>query len=91
MPGNRTNDSTKEITMKVAVWSLVVLLIILHQDVWLWDDATLVGGIVPMGLFYHACISLAAGITWFLAIKFAWPVDDAAVATTHKPGKGGGA
>ena len=59
--------------MKYVVWGLVVLLIILHQDVWLWENGTLVGGFMPITLLYHACISLAAGFTWFLATKFAWP------------------
>ncbi len=59
--------------MKYVVWGLVVLLIILHQDVWLWDNDTLVFGFMPITLLYHACISMAAGFTWFLATKFAWP------------------
>ncbi|HAD60157.1 MAG TPA: hypothetical protein DCG12_13010 [Planctomycetaceae bacterium] len=59
--------------MKYVVWGLVVLLIILHQDVWLWDNDTLVAGFLPVTLLYHACLSLAAGITWYLATKFAWP------------------
>ncbi|WP_145262737.1 DUF3311 domain-containing protein [Calycomorphotria hydatis] len=61
--------------MRYVVWGLVLLLIILHQDVWFWNDATLVLGFIPVGLFYHACISVAAGFTWFLATKFAWPED----------------
>ena len=36
---------------------------------------TLVLGFVPMGLFYHACISIAASATWWLATKIAWPED----------------
>ncbi|APZ95315.1 DUF3311 domain-containing protein [Fuerstiella marisgermanici] len=62
--------------MKYCVWGLVALLAVLHHDLWFWEDATLVGGIMPIGLFYHAGISLSAGIVWFLATKFAWPVDD---------------
>lgn len=77
--------------MKVAVWSLVVLLIILHQDIWYWDDARLVGGIMPIGLFYHGCISLAAGITWFLATKYAWPFDDSTATAVQPPTQGGDA
>jgi hypothetical protein len=30
---------------------------------------------MPLTLLYHACISVAAGFTWFLAIRFAWPTD----------------
>lgn len=59
--------------MKYVVWSLVVLLIVLHQDVWFWDDATLVAGFMPITLLYHAGISLGAGFTWYLATLFAWP------------------
>lgn len=55
------------------VWGLVVLLIILHQDNWFWNDPRLVFGFIPIGLFYHACLSIAASCTWFLAIKLAWP------------------
>ncbi len=60
-------------SMFFVVWGLVVLLIILHQDFWFWEDGTLVFGFIPVGLFYHACISIAASITWFLATIFAWP------------------
>lgn len=61
--------------MKYVVWGLVLALIILHQDVWFWTDKTLVFGFIPIGLFYHACISLAAGITWYLATLYAWPAE----------------
>lgn len=59
--------------MKYLIWGLVALLIVLHQDNWFWEDDTLVFGFMPVGLFYHACISLAAGFTWWLATKYAWP------------------
>ena len=55
------------------VWGMVVLLAILHQDFWYWDDRTLVFGFMPIGLLYHACFSLVCAITWILAVKFAWP------------------
>ena len=54
---------------------MVVFLIIQHHDVWLWDNTTLVGGVMPLTLLYHAGVSVAAGFTWFLVIHFAWPVD----------------
>ena len=63
--------------MKYGVWGLVLLLVILHHDLWNWGDSTLVAGIVPIGLFYHACISMGAAFVWYLATKFAWPFDDA--------------
>ena len=60
---------------KHLIWGLVVLLLVVHQDNWFWDDDTLVFGFMPIGLLYHAGISVAAGVTWFLATKFAWPED----------------
>lgn len=59
--------------MKYVVWGLVVFLIAIHQDLWFWDDTSLVAGFMPITLLFHAGISLAAGITWFLATKFCWP------------------
>lgn len=59
--------------MRYLIGIFLLLLLVLHQDNWFWEDDTLVFGFIPMGLFYHACISVAASITWFLATKFAWP------------------
>ena len=73
--------------MRYTVWLLVLLLLILHQDNWFWSNPQLVFGFMPIGLFYHACISIAAGITWFLAIQFAWPAGlDAAPAVRDAGG-----
>ncbi len=61
--------------MKYVVYGLIIILAILHQDWWNWDDSdTLVGNIVPIGLAYHACVSIAAAILWAAAVKFCWPV-----------------
>jgi hypothetical protein len=62
--------------MKFVIWSLVVLLLILHQDNWLWGNDRLIFGFLPIGLFYHACISVAAAATWYLATVIAWPSTD---------------
>ena len=59
--------------MRNLIWLLVAVLIIAHQDFWYWEDSTLVFGFMPIGLFYHACISLAAGFVWLLACTCAWP------------------
>lgn len=61
--------------MQKVVWGLVLLLLIVHQDLWFWEDGTLVFGFMPVGLFFHACISVAASVTWFLATKYCWPED----------------
>jgi Protein of unknown function (DUF3311) len=52
----------------------VVALYALHQDFWFWRTARpLVFGFVPIGLFYHACFSVAASLLMWLLVKFAWP------------------
>lgn len=61
--------------MHKVVWGLVLLLLVIHQDVWFWEDDRLVFRFMPVGLFFHACISLAAGFTWWLATKFCWPAE----------------
>jgi len=58
-----------------AIWIIFVLLFILHQDVWFWDDRTLIFGFMPIGLAYHAGFSIAAALLWASAIKWAWPSD----------------
>ncbi len=60
--------------MKYLVYGLIVALAVLHQDWWNWDDSeTLVGGIMPIGLAYHAGVSVAAAILWAAAVRFCWP------------------
>lgn len=63
----------KKSPLAFLVWGLVLLLLIIHQDNWFWDDNTLVFGFMPIGLLYHACISIGAATTWYLATLFAWP------------------
>tara|TARA_R110002049_G_scaffold4601_5_gene32244 strand:- start:343461 stop:343709 length:249 start_codon:yes stop_codon:yes gene_type:complete len=69
-------NSTPASKGPLIITGLVLLLLILHQDNWFWNDGTLLLGFMPIGLFWHACISIAASITWFLATKIAWPLDD---------------
>lgn len=58
------------------VWILVIVLFILHQDFWWWEDVEpLVFGFLPIGLAYHAGISIASAIVWALAVKYCWPAD----------------
>lgn len=61
--------------MKTLVWVLVLILVIIHQDFWFWDDGRLVFGFMPIGLFYHVCISIAAAVVWFIATVVAWPAE----------------
>ena len=60
--------------MKKLVYGMIVLLAIVHQDFWWWDDSeTLVFDFIPIGLAYHAGVSLSAVALWALAVKYCWP------------------
>ena len=61
--------------MKIAIWVLIILLIVLHHDFWFWNDSTLLGGFLPVGVAYHIGVSLAASLLWYLATIYAWPKD----------------
>jgi len=50
-----------------------VLLALLHQDQWNWDNANTVFGFMPVGLAYHAAYSIVAAIFWAAVVRFAWP------------------
>ena len=59
--------------MNKVVYGLVILLAVIHQDVWWWDNRELVVGFMPLGLFYHALYSCLAAGVWAMAVKWAWP------------------
>lgn len=59
--------------MRKLLFVLVLVLGVLHQDFWNWDNGGLVFGFMPVGLAYHAGYTLAAVMLWCFAIKFAWP------------------
>ena len=60
---------------KRIIFIVFVLLLLLHQDSWNWDNANLVLGFMPVGLFYHACYSLVAALFWGIVMKVAWPTE----------------
>ena len=52
----------------------VLLLYVLHQDVWFWYDARpLVFGFLPIGLFYHAAFTVATAAVLWLLVHVSWP------------------
>ena len=60
--------------MRILVIGLIILLAILPPDWWWWDEKEpLVLGFMPIGLAWHAGISLAAGLVGLLAVMFCWP------------------
>ncbi len=80
-------------TGKWIIVGLVILLIVLHHDIWNWDNKEPVFGFMPMALLWQAGISIGAGATWFLATKIAWPdfsEDDVELAATEAVSQEGG-
>ncbi|HSO76037.1 MAG TPA: DUF3311 domain-containing protein [Blastocatellia bacterium] len=61
--------------MKRALLLIIVgALYVLHQDFWFWREARpFVFGFLPIGLFYHACYTLATALVMWLLVKHAWP------------------
>ena len=55
--------------LKIVLYSLLVLLFVLHNDFWLWDNAQIVLGI-PIGLLYHIVYCFVATILMAIIVKF---------------------
>lgn len=54
--------------------TIVGALYVLHQDFWFWRAARpLVFDFLPIGLFYHACYTVATAVVMWLLVKHAWP------------------
>ena len=58
-----------------AVLTVTAVLAVLHHDLWFWDDPSLVGGVLPTGLAWHAGFSLVCGAAFFALGRLAWPGD----------------
>jgi hypothetical protein len=59
---------------RVLLATLVAALYVLHQDVWFWDSPRpLVFGFIPIGLFYHACFTVAVSVLMWILVRYAWP------------------
>ena len=52
----------------------LVVLYLLHNDLWWWNDPSLVLG-MPIGLTYHVLYCFAAAGLMALLVRFAWPQD----------------
>ncbi|MCB1097304.1 MAG: DUF3311 domain-containing protein [Verrucomicrobiae bacterium] len=59
--------------MKNLIIALVIVLVVLHNDIWFWNDESLLFGFLPVGLAYHAAFSISAALLWLIACKVAWP------------------
>lgn len=57
---------------KWPLYAALSVLYLLHNDLWLWYDATLVFGL-PVGLVYHVGFAVATGVVLTLLVLKAWP------------------
>ncbi|HXG24471.1 MAG TPA: DUF3311 domain-containing protein [Chthonomonadales bacterium] len=64
---------------------IVIVVIVLHQDIWLWTDKRLVFGFLPIGLAYHVGYMFLASATMALLVRFAWPKELEKVEVTPSP------
>lgn len=58
--------------MRLILYILLLILYALHNDLWLWDDGSLVLGL-PAGFLYHIGYCVAASALLVLLVNFAWP------------------
>lgn len=54
------------------LYAALLILYLLHNDLWLWNDPTLVFGL-PAGLVYHVGFCIATSIVLTLLVLKAWP------------------
>ncbi|MCI0415909.1 hypothetical protein L0222_24295 [bacterium] len=58
--------------MKLSLYIGLVLLYLLHNDLFLWNDECLIRGI-PSGLAYHLVFCVAATLLMTALTRYAWP------------------
>jgi hypothetical protein len=60
--------------MKYLLYAALAGLYLLHNDLFLWDDACLIYGF-PSGLLYHIAYCIVTSVMMFLLVRFAWPAE----------------
>lgn len=59
--------------MKLLFTILVIIVLLLHHDIWNWTNRTLVFGFLPAGLAYHGGYAILAALTMALLVRYVWP------------------
>lgn len=62
----------KNTSVRALLYLGLVVLYLLHNDLWYWHDTSLVLG-MPIGLAYHLGFCLAASGLLYLLVRYAWP------------------
>ena len=58
--------------MRRILYVAMVVLYVLHNDLWFWEDAQLVLGL-PIGLTYHIFYCVVSAGLMALLVYYAWP------------------
>ena len=56
------------------LYGALFLAFLLHNDLWLWNDARLVLGL-PVGLVYHIGFCVGVALLMALVARYAWPAE----------------
>ena len=70
---------------KSLTYVVLVLLYFLHQDLWFWDNGTLILDILPVGLLYHLVFCFASSLLLAMLIRHAWPAHLSTGGSEEKP------
>ena len=65
-------SNTVNTTVRWLLYLGIIILYLLHNDLWLWDDPRIVLGL-PIGLLYHIGFCVAATGLMVLLVNYAWP------------------
>lgn len=61
-------------TQRLLLTLAIVVLYLLHQDLWLWGTARpLVFGFLPVGLAWHGAYCVAVALLMWWLTRIAWP------------------
>lgn len=61
-------------TVRRLLYLGIFALYLLHNDLWLWHDSSIVLGL-PVGLLYHIGFCFAAVVLMVLLVNYAWPTE----------------
>ena len=62
----------KRSVRSLLLYAALVVLYLLHNDLWLWNDARLILGL-PAGLAYHVGFAIATSAVLAMLVIHAWP------------------
>lgn len=58
-------------SLRWVLYSVLVILFVLHNDYWYWQTPKIVLGL-PIGILYHILYCIAASLVMFSLVKYTW-------------------